>query len=284
MEKRAKNRFDIAEQISYAHSRNEEPKAFDFHLHNSYEVYFFIAGSVHYFVDQHVYHLQPGDVLVFNSNEIHRPTFKGSQAYERYVLHFNPELVRRYAPPEPNLLACFELRRSSRSNLIRMSRDKQQELTRLFDRLCAEKGARYGGDTAKIVLLLEVLLLLGEWTQSHRSAQQGAYRLKPQVAQVIDYVNENLEQELSLSLLAKKLYINKNYLCRIFKEETGNTLNNYIRLKRVARAKTLLSEGFSVAEVCVRAGFGDYSSFIRTFREITGYPPGKYRSLHEGLG
>jgi len=50
-------------------------------------------------------------------------------------------------------------------------------------------------------------------------------------------------------------------------------------VKRVALAKELLSQGHTVLEACHLSGFHDYSNFIRTFRQTTGYTPGQFKRL-----
>ena len=57
-------------------------------------------------------------------------------------------------------------------------------------------------------------------------------------------------------------YLSSSYLCRIFKDSTGTTINQYITAKRISRAKVLLAEGHPVAEDSSLCGFGDYSNFL----------------------
>ena len=75
---------------------------------------------------------------------------------------------------------------------------------------------------------------------------------------------------------AAHFYLSSSYLCRIFKDETGTTINRYITAKRISRAKALLAEGYSVTETCGMCGFQDYSNFLKAFTKAVGISPKKY--------
>ena len=74
-------------------------------------------------------------------------------------------------------------------------------------------------------------------------------------------------------------YLSSSYLCRIFKDSTGTTINQYITAKRISRAKVLLAEGHPVAEDSSLCGFGDYSNFLKAFTKIVGISPSKYAAF-----
>ena len=82
-----------------------------------------------------------------------------------------------------------------------------------------------------------------------------------------------MNKKISLSDLEQQLYINKYYLCHLFKKNTGFTVFEYISNKRVMRAKQLLSKGVPVIEACYSVGFSDYSNFYKVFKRVTGIPP-----------
>lgn len=71
-----------------------------------------------------------------------------------------------------------------------------------------------------------------------------------------------------------------SYLCRIFKEATGTTINKYITAKRITLSKSLLDQGYSVSEACEVCGFNDYSNYLRAFTKAVGISPKKYAQFH----
>ena len=89
----------------------------------------------------------------------------------------------------------------------------------------------------------------------------------------IAYINRHLSEELSTSGIADALFLDKSYLCREFKKNTGATINQYITKKRICAAINLMAGGVSCTEACYRSGFGNYSSFYKYYRRYTGSLP-----------
>ena len=97
-----------------------------------------------------------------------------------------------------------------------------------------------------------------------------------------DYIHFHAEEDLSLSEMAKHFGYADYYLSRKFKQETGRSINNYIKAVRVEKAKTLLLlPDLSIQDICDRLHFGSRSFFAETFREFAGLPPAEYRAQHK---
>ena len=93
-----------------------------------------------------------------------------------------------------------------------------------------------------------------------------------------DYIDENLDAKLTLSLLASKCFYNPSYFSRAFKDKFGMTLTEYVNRKRVASAsKLLLESDMSVDEISFKVGFFDRSNFYHTFSKIMGTTPSEFR-------
>ena len=104
-------------------------------------------------------------------------------------------------------------------------------------------------------------------TAGKRLARQAGY-----------FIREHSEQKFSLNEIAGALYVNGNYLARVFKRETGHTLLWYHNSIRCERAKQLLSDtDLSVSEVSEAVGFVSPAHFSHVFRKITGFAPSSWR-------
>lgn len=90
------------------------------------------------------------------------------------------------------------------------------------------------------------------------------------------FIDQNIKEDLSLDIIANKFFISKSQLSRIFKRDLETTVGNYIALKRTARAKQLIMQGYSASEAANVSGFKDYSTFFRTYKKITGKSPAQF--------
>jgi two-component system response regulator YesN len=99
---------------------------------------------------------------------------------------------------------------------------------------------------------------------------------------VIERVHKLIEQRYAENLqvkdIAEAVFLSVTYLCLLFKQETGETINEYMTKVRVEKAKELLREpGSKFYEVCYAVGYSDPSYFSKIFKKYTGFTPSSYR-------
>lgn len=99
-----------------------------------------------------------------------------------------------------------------------------------------------------------------------------------------NYIENHLGENLSAEALAKRVGYSAYYLSRVFKKETGFTIDEYTRNVRIERAKSMLSSSSdSIQEIAEALGFGGRNYFAVTFKKVTGIPPAAYRKNHQHL-
>lgn len=244
-----------------------------YHMHSEFEVFFFLRGDVNYIVEQRIYPLEPGDILIFNSTELHYPTFRTDAEFERIVLHFNPALAQQLSTSRTQLLRRFLSRPHGEDNLIRLPPHEIARFQELAMQIQKESHSdAEGDDVLAIVHLAELLVLLDRGQKTDLQPD----RLSPYVHQALCYISRTLPQPISLSDIASALSVDRFYLDKLFKKEMGTTIYNYVLLKRLNQARVLLAQGLSVGEACAGAGFNDYSNFIRTFKKYIGITPARF--------
>ena len=97
------------------------------------------------------------------------------------------------------------------------------------------------------------------------------------VEDVIAYINDNYEKEISRHTIAKNFSINVDYLRRQFKEVTNKNIIQYIQEKRINKAIEFLKEGKRVGDICEQVGYVDLRNFKRLFKKITGVSIQEYK-------
>lgn len=103
------------------------------------------------------------------------------------------------------------------------------------------------------------------------------------IMQIAEYLNQNLEQDISLDQCARHFNYNPNYLSRMFKKQFGKTFTEYMIDKKLERCKELLAgTDLSINDISVRLGYNNPQNFIRVFKKYTLMTPGQYRSQHRG--
>lgn len=109
------------------------------------------------------------------------------------------------------------------------------------------------------------------------------YSLKgysPIIQKVLNYINLNLNNNLSLKTLAEMFNISAGYLSTLFKKETGSTLTDYVNKQRIQYAILLLNAtDLQIQTIASYCGIHDMNYFTRTFKKFKGMTPKKYREL-----
>lgn len=128
---------------------------------------------------------------------------------------------------------------------------------------------------------LEKLIKFGEkflrgYTNKFTSVlQQNDHEL---IEDALLYINKNYNKKLTLQHVANKLHISKNYLCHLFKVQTGYKFCEYINLQRVNKAKELIKENKKTFEfISFDCGFSSQSHFSTTFKKYVGLTPNEYK-------
>lgn len=129
-------------------------------------------------------------------------------------------------------------------------------------------------------LLYQFLIELNRYVNLQTTAQDSGKlaQLKP----VIDYIDENYGNEITLRVLANIINLSPQYLCRLFKECYDMRPFEYLARKRIQQAKNLLiSEDLSVNEISAKVGYNDCSYFCAVFKKHEMLSPVEFRSFHK---
>ncbi len=245
----------------------------DAHYHDFYEIFIFIDGDVDYWIDGSVYHLMPGDVLLMNPTELHKPIPRtDTDKYERIVLWINKSYL---SGMEDGIFeACFDSKSPTYKKILRLSAGEKNPVLSLAKKLVTEYYTDdYAGKLCAYGILLQLLTQLNRLSRSGETVSDEICSTPTFVSEIVSYINEHYTEKLSLDSLAAHFFINKYYLSHEFKNSVGTSLYRYITLKRLNAAYELLCEGHTPGEVSVMCGFGDYTGFFRAFKAEYGISP-----------
>lgn len=263
--------------FAIAHLYNTE-KTMDIHIHDCHEIYYSISGGKQFLIDNCLYNFEPGDIFFINSFESHHLLQIDQHEHERVVIHIHPEYLKKISTENTNLSHCFSSRVSKYSNKCSLTANEQKRFMYLIHELSSE--SNYGQELLDFSTFLKMMVFLNEIYMRSDSSEKK--ELSPsgkryeQFNNILSYINQHLSEDLTIQGLATHFYLSASYLCKIFKQETGTTINKYITAQRITLAKSLLTDGNSVTDTCNMCGFRDYSNFLKTFTKIVGISPKKY--------
>ncbi len=121
-------------------------------------------------------------------------------------------------------------------------------------------------------------LKISLYEQSLISSQESEEQEERVITGITRYLQENLSEEISLSLLSDTFHLNAQYISQLFKNEIGVGFLAYLTNIRMEKAKKLLlSTDFSVSEIAGQVGYGDYRVFTKVFKKTEGITPTQYK-------
>ncbi len=257
------------------HYREPKPDEVEVHHHDFYEVYLFLNGEVEYWVEGRIFHLLPGDLLLINPQELHRPIVKPHcTVYERIVLWINKKYLEMLSEKEVSLTHCFDSSIPTHTNLLRPTTAQRSNImSRISDLVRESYHTEYGATLCASGIFLQFMVELNRIALSCDISSKEQEEPPKLVSQVLSYINEHYHEDLSLERLAERFFVSKYHLSHEFTRAVGVGVYRYIMLKRLLTAKQMLSNGSSPGEVYCQCGFKDYTNFYRAFKAEYGISP-----------
>jgi len=122
-------------------------------------------------------------------------------------------------------------------------------------------------------MLRQVMAETTELLQDHSEPESSAI-----IRQIKAIIDEQYMEQISVASLATQVHLTPTYLCVLFKQATGKTINEYLTNERIRHAKILLRDpSVRLYDICYQVGYLSPSYFSKLFKKQTGLPPGEYR-------
>lgn len=259
------------------HKRDTYLNNVELHHHDFYEIYYLVSGDVTYVIEGKLCRVMPGDLLLVSPNELHQVSIQsGREAYERYVLWIDQAEVRRLSSQNSDLEQGLNPFHFGYTNLLRLTQEQRELIRNLMEAVYQESGNdHFGGDILRRSLISALLVQINRIAQQRPEIQE-TVRSSRIVADVVDFVNGNYQERLTLDNLAERFYVSKYHLSHEFQRHMGTGVYKYILKKRLQIARQLLAAGEHPSHVSTHCGFADYAGFYRAFISEYGIAPRDY--------
>ncbi|SMC27536.1 transcriptional regulator, AraC family [Clostridium acidisoli DSM 12555] len=275
----------LNENFKYFHLKDKKNMKFESHYHDFNKIIIFISGTVNYLIEGKSYKLKPWDIIFVNTNEVHRPIVSPDNQYERIIIWINKKFLNSYNTANTELLTCFKIASEKKHNLLRLDIHNINRLKILLQTLETENNNHdFGSDILRNSVLIQLMVYMNRlFLKNKIDDYEIDVEYDKHIVEIIEYIGNNLNGELSIEKISSTFYINKYYLMHKFKEQTGFTLHNYIQQKRLLYAVSLIRNGAQISTVYLECGFGDYSSFVRAFKKMFELSPKNYYKAIQNL-
>ncbi|MBE6667357.1 MAG: AraC family transcriptional regulator [Ruminococcaceae bacterium] len=259
------------EGLSFAHSIDESPdnKSFRLHVHDDYEILCVVSGGVGYIVEGKEYDLSRGSIMIMRRAEIHRLVVKKNEKYERYIINFSPELLEKYGF-DVSILDAYNNRALGEKNQYMPSDLSGLDPIGHMRQMAAVLDVT---PNESVAVAYTVALLCSVNTAFYAKNTSLGKPRDVFEERIVDYINEHILDDISLSDISESMHISVSQLNRVFNRMTGMSVYNYIVSKRLVYAQGMISRGESAINACQTCGFKDYSSFYRLYKKRFGTSP-----------
>lgn len=254
--------------FSYTHKFGINIKSSTPHIDKDiFAVVILLDGDMDYVIEGQRLHMNKYDVVLVNNHELHHNIIKENSPCDFILLMVNLDFfIKNDCTDFSDMVFSRAL---GTGNIIPSKDVLDSGIFDIFMKLedyTAEEKMPLSVIKSVIVELLYNL---------NRQIETTSPKKHHSMAELLEYINDNLTSDLSLEVIAKKFFFTKEYLCRAFKEQTGFTIKKYITYKRIAVVQELSSKGVSLTEASIEAGFNSYSSFYRAYSSFMKESPRK---------
>lgn len=263
--------------VQYRDSITSRPGKFSLTTNDFYEIYTYIYGEgpYFYFVNDRIYNIEPGAILLLRPGVLAGSCKKKQARYTRLVCKIPVYMVEFISRINP---ACSELFSDSDISILHLNGERKENYFALVEEmrdLTAQNGKHK--DTLLLSVLLKMLVLLSRSYKAEigNAPQKQSSEL---IVQIINKINQEYASISSVAELAEKMNYSKNYISQYFKAHMNMGLHDFLVMKKLSVAATKLISGKSVTDVAFECGFGSTAYFISVFKARYGMTPGKYMS------
>ena len=247
--------------ISFHHTVSI-PKSNDFHrhMHNGYELFYFIKGDAEYIIEGAVYELHPGDMLFIPPRKFHYLSPLSEATYERFVIHFSmdnvPDILREFVESSKIIY------RIEGGSLVERFFDMWKDAEAL---LSQDEMSEYMQGALSHALLFLMHL------PSHSNI--APIRKDSTLESILQYIDSHPGENLTAETLSKKFYMSSSWIVHTFKKNLGLSLMQYIQKKRILYAEALIQSGITPTEASKLCNYESYPTFYRQYKKFIGISP-----------
>ncbi|MFC6227963.1 helix-turn-helix domain-containing protein [Paenibacillus allorhizosphaerae] len=261
-----------------------------FHAHEGLELLYIHEGSGKYIIDDRVFSLQPGTLIVIKPFQVHYIRMIVPPIYIRSLLKIKVSFIEQFSALFPQFTSFLSqmLEQKMTVQVFHLSGKHSVQVDSQFLQL--HEQIRLGPPNLRKegVMLFFLNFFMFFQTQIYIPGENAApapwtlSRATKQINSILKWIDQHYKTSFTIPFMASELHFSPNYLSKLFKEQIGKTIMEYTNEKRLEEARMLLQlRSHSVEEICKETGFTYTSYFIQMFKKKYGLTPHRYRERLE---
>ncbi|MCH1624132.1 AraC family transcriptional regulator [Fredinandcohnia quinoae] len=266
-------------RISYEQHRNNRV-LFQNHWHEQLEFLYIIEGRAHIRINSETYEAVPQDLFIFNSNDLHYGEgISNNVSY--YCMIVEPSVLHNNFIEDYQTSTALE-RYSSSYILLNRHIKNDTVINSFMKNMMNEQQKKEPGYELFVKSIVHQLIgyLIRNHDSKSLSSQKYNMRLRNlnRLNKVIEYIDENYNEQHSVEEMAQLANLSTYYFCRLFKSATGKSLVQYINDLRIEKAHYLLmNTDMNITEIALQTGFTNVNYFSRYYKNTKHISPSSMR-------
>jgi AraC-like DNA-binding protein len=258
----------------------------NFNQHDHFEMVYMKRGSSVFQIANQKVQLDPNDMVIIKPRQQHKFTVKSEKNCEFVVLSFLFEDKRTGNVSEVSMDDFIEFVNTDQAGgFIYLHLSRKNEIVAVLDRILQEREKNLmWGDMMMYLLIMELFVLISrtlknEWEQNIKSR---SLKIKELLYIAKEYMDHNYSKELTLSDVAKYVFLSESYFAHTFKNEFGISPKSYLLKARVEASKELLARtDMKISDIALSVGFSSQQRYNDIFRKFETMTPLKYRKMEK---
>lgn len=232
--------------LTLGHQKCAPSHSFSYALPNFYLLHYVVSGEGTFTKNKVTKKISANEMFIIKPNNIYEYCADEKNPWEYIWISFDGELAK----------------------MFEMLDDTVKFNTDIFFEMLDAKNLKNTKNEFLLSKLYELISVLFESTATKTNYTKA----------VSDYIKANYARKIYVSDIAETLNLNSRYLSRLFKEEKGMSVQEYIINYKMKKAQLFLSKGLNVSEASKSVGYDDIFTFSKIFKKHIGVPPSLYRA------
>ncbi len=247
--------------------------------HPNIEVLLLLSGKVDFSIDGATYRIQPGDFLIINAWSFHSSLVDPTLPCERLNLHFSPNFI----PTLKDLDLTYPFVNTKLyQHIIPKALVEKSKLKKIMHRIDAACQQEKKYKDAILISLIQDLVIEINTTIDILLTQERHLIPSPKSSNeilqaTIKYVNANSDKPITTTDIACQLGVSESYLYRVFKQQIGISIHDYIQNQKMQLALSLIRKGYLPQNVSEMLGYDYYATFFTQFKRVFGKTPNQFK-------